>query len=156
MWPFFVCFLTRPQNNEFKEHLCYSIYCYCFVVEYCHCIDILGFLFVLVCCFGGVVFCFFVVFFFAYYEYYTYLCFVYMLSFHFSYVLLAAMVLILKFRSLIHLCMWYIVGIQFHSLICGYLVEQIVIVTKTNNNVFITWHPCQKQTETHTHDHKYG
>ena len=100
-----------------------------FVAEYCH-IDILYLFFA--CSFGCGYLCSFC---FAYYEYYNYEHFVYMFSFLLC--LKHLMVLVRKFLSLIHFCMWCIVGVQFHSLICGYLVEQYLIVKNTNNNFFI-------------------
>lgn len=130
MWPFCL-FRHLPQSNEFKLHQCCSMYWYCFFCGW-----------ILSLYWNAVFFClstwlcihvFFLLF--AYYEY-NYEYFVYMFSFllmSFKYL----MVLVLKFRSLIHFCMWYIVGIQFHSLIRGYLVEQYLIVTKTSNN-FLT------------------
>lgn len=131
MWPFclFATFHKAMSSNCIHVVACTGTVS--FVAEYCHCID------------NAVFFClstwlcirvFFLLF--AYYEY-NYEHFVYM----FSFLLMSfkhLMVLVLKFRSLTHFCMWYIVGIQFHSLICGYLVEQYLIVTKTSNNFLMS------------------
>lgn len=129
MWPFCL-FCHLPQSNEFKLHLCCSMYWYCFfcgwILSYWYTVSFFA------CSFGCGYLCSFC---FAYYEYYNYEHFVYMFSFLLC--LKHLMVLVRKFLSLIHFCMWCIVGVQFHSLICGYLVEQYLIVKNTNNNFFI-------------------